>query len=146
MLSSAVRLGGVGEEGRGEERSVASISAVTVKVWDALLLRRSLCEEVTSVSRCPRPYWWRRNSNEPQHRREPLEMMAMRSPGEGGGEGGVEGRGREGGGREGGEGEGRGREGGEGKGGGRGEGGEGEGRGREGGEEWRYPERYFCGF
>ena len=55
-LSSAVRLGGVGEEGRGEERSVASTSAVTVKVCDALLLHRSLCEEVTSVSRCPRPY------------------------------------------------------------------------------------------
>ena len=55
-LSSDVRLRGVGEEGSGEEWSVVSISAVTVKVCDVLLLRRSLCEEVTRVSRCPRPY------------------------------------------------------------------------------------------
>ena len=49
-LSSAVRLRGMGEEGSEGELSVSSTSAVTVKVWDVVLVRRSLCDVVTSVS------------------------------------------------------------------------------------------------
>ena len=40
----------MGEEGREGELSVSSTSAVTVKVWDVVLVRRSLCDVVTSVS------------------------------------------------------------------------------------------------
>ena len=49
-LSSAVRLRGIGEEGREGELSVSSTSAVTVKVCDVVLVRRSLCDVVTRVS------------------------------------------------------------------------------------------------
>jgi len=71
--------GGVAPVSSMRSESTCSTSATTVKVCD-LVDNTSSWALATKVRRWPRPYLCFRYSKEPQHSRDPWEMMAIRSP------------------------------------------------------------------